>query len=332
MLLLFLTSAARAEEPQFAFGDDDCPDPRVLQAEIVRLTPQERRQELFDRVRVNVTDRGDSYRVTLITPDDRQDKSFADPNRDCAKRARFAAVFIVVTLFPPELDVEPQAETENPPESEAEPAPSEPGSEPPASERPAPREAPPPAPVVPPPRQELPEEQPFEPIARLELTGDGQLAPALGEAVGVQKAGAAVLAVLGRGSILATLGVGYTFPTRFDAGLVRARMSELPARVGVRFPWVAGPLGFAVDLSVSGAFRRVRGRDAVAPHQASQLGFGARGDFGLFYGLSERVYVLGGAQLGFEPAPSELRALPYGKVGTLPWLWLGARAGLGVAL
>jgi hypothetical protein len=332
LLLLFIVPAMAANEARFVFGDSACPDPRALEAEVVRLTPSERRQELFEAVRVNVSDAGDEYRVTLIASGDRQDKSFTDPSRDCIKRARFAAVFVVVALFPPELDIEPAEElsadgsgeqTAPGPQDAAlpveprvpEPAPKSPAKTPSPSREP-----------------DTPDDRPFDPIARIELTAESQLAPELGDSVGMYKLGGAVLAVLGRGGMLLTLGMGYTLPARFDAGLVRARMTELPARAGFRLPWESGRVGFALDFGATGALRRLRGRDAVVPHRASELRFGARCDVGLFYRLTPRIRVLGGVHASVEPGPSRLRALPYGDVGNMPWLWLGARLGLGVAL
>ncbi len=335
LLLLFIARPAGARDTEFVFGEAACPNPAELQAEVVRLTPQERHQELFERVRVNVADSGDTYRVTLVTPRDRQDKSFTDPARDCAKRARFAAVFIVVTLFPPELDTEEEPKAP-PPKTDA--AADEPTGEPLEAE-PAPVREPEPAPRVASPEPTKPERdalegpaRPFAPIARIELALEGSSAPALGSSVFANKFGPTVLGVLGRGSVLLTLGVGYTFPSRFDAGLVRVRMTELPARAGVRLVSGSGDLSLALDFGISAALRQLRGSEAVAPNEASDVGIGARVDLGMFYNLTERVAVLGGAHATFEPRPSELLALPYGSVGTLPWLWLGARAGFAVAL
>jgi hypothetical protein len=336
LLLLFVATPAASRDASFVFGDGTCPDPLTLQSEVVRLTPEPRREELFERVRVDVTDGGDTYRVTLITNEDRQDKSFTDPNRDCAKRARFAAVFIVVTLFPPELDLEGNSPGESAPGADS--APDEASV---AAPSPTPRRAQestpstegrPASPPESTSEQGSEDELGFDPIARIEVGSEGGLAPRMRDAVGVRKLGAGVLAVLGRGGIRLTLGMGYTFPTRFDAGLVRVRMSELPARVGIRLPWESGSLGVALDLGLSGALRQVRGRDAVEPNEASGVGFGVRADFGVFYALTQRLQLLLGVHATLEPAPAELVALPYGSVGTLPWLWLGARAGFAVAL
>jgi hypothetical protein len=141
-----------------------------------------------------------------------------------------------------------------------------------------------------------------------------------------------VLGVLGRGGVLVTLGVGYTFPSRFEAGLVRVRMTELPARAGVRLVSGSGDLSMAFDLGIAAALRQLRGSEAVVPNEASALGLGARADVGVFYRFTERSSVLGGVHATLEPGPLELLALPYGSVGTMPWLWLGARAGFAVAL
>ena len=52
---------------------------------------------------VDVADLGETYRVRLTTGNNQRVRVYRDLARDCEQRARFAAVFVVLTLMPPEL-------------------------------------------------------------------------------------------------------------------------------------------------------------------------------------------------------------------------------------
>ena len=54
-----------------------------------------------------LVEEGDSYTVSVTKADaTRMTTGYTDVARDCDTRARFAAVFVVLTVFPPELDLE----------------------------------------------------------------------------------------------------------------------------------------------------------------------------------------------------------------------------------
>lgn len=102
------SALAQSAEPMaprgFVMGESTCPSAAEVVRETLRLTPPHRQHVYAEAVRVELQDLGPSYRLRLFEPELRAEKTYVDPGRDCTRRARFAAVFVVLTLMPPEVE------------------------------------------------------------------------------------------------------------------------------------------------------------------------------------------------------------------------------------
>ncbi len=122
------TAAARARE--------------AIWSAVASIVPAKDRDRLARATRIEVSDLGDTYRVAVNAARGSTDcASTATSAHDCDHRARFAAVFIVLTLMPPDvlLDALPVPPPEPPPPPP--PPPPEPTSPPPPPPPPSPSAA-----------------------------------------------------------------------------------------------------------------------------------------------------------------------------------------------
>jgi len=99
---------AGADPASFSI-EGTCPDQAAVAAAIGALVPRGV-AALPEAAQVRLIDLGETYRVEARSDSAARTRTFRDPTRDCDQRARFAAVFIVLTLLPPELalGVEPE--------------------------------------------------------------------------------------------------------------------------------------------------------------------------------------------------------------------------------
>lgn len=95
LLCVGSTTAFAAELPLSVVPADGCPTKAQVLAELARLLPSPPPSAYG--ADIVVVDRGDRFDVDLAG----SQRSFAEPTRDCADRARTAAVAIAVTLAPP---------------------------------------------------------------------------------------------------------------------------------------------------------------------------------------------------------------------------------------
>jgi hypothetical protein len=65
----------------------------------------------FSAPRIDVAGLGTTYQVRIARDEGEKQRTFRDADRDCDRRAHFAAVFIVVTLLLPDVLQEPPSET-----------------------------------------------------------------------------------------------------------------------------------------------------------------------------------------------------------------------------
>jgi hypothetical protein len=84
-----------------------CPSHEAVWADVATLVGRER--ALAARPELSLEDLGDRYRVVVAG----RAHDYADPARDCSKRAEIAAVFVGLTLWP--LEVAPPPEPPPPP-------------------------------------------------------------------------------------------------------------------------------------------------------------------------------------------------------------------------
>jgi hypothetical protein len=294
----------------FTFGDGDCPEPNVVQREVLRLIPPERHDLLQHGLRIELEDLGESYRVRVSKDGTSLKKRYADPARDCDARARFAAVFAVLSVMPPELGADVQS-----------------------VEVPAPKPAAPPKPVsAPPPPPPPPPALPLAPLAHIELGALFSYAPAILGAPEFSAFGGELRVSLGRGSLASTLSVAYLSRAKFELRGVTGDLWQLPMSAGLRVTSDFGGLRMAGDLGLLAVVQRVRATDLASSRAASALELGARGGLTFQTELGAHVAPFFGAFVWLAPAPRDLSAEPLGVFGNLPYLWIGGSAGVSLGL
>jgi hypothetical protein len=269
--------------------------------------------------RVEIIDLGVQYRVRVSTADAGvNERTYEDPGRDCDRRTRFAAEFVVVSLLPPQLVLG----LGEPPE----PAPSLPAV---PEAAPAP---PPPAPAPPPVA-----EHPAFPVSaagrrawaiRVEVAALSLASPPVLGAPGLFMWGADGRVGVGKGPLSAVAGVGYLPKVEFVVSGVRAAVSRVPALLGVRVQPLKRPFVLTGEAGLSVAFEHYEG---MSPHQTSDTTRVAPGaeiaidaspmpSWGWAPFLSLRSTWL--------PVRQELVAAPQGAIANAPSLWFGGALGL----
>jgi hypothetical protein len=291
----------------FVFGAVECPDPKTVQQAVLNLIPPERHSLLARGVRVELEDLGDSYRVTVWNEGASVKKSYSDPARECDGRARFAAVFTVLTLMPPELGAEPVVEPE------------------PVAQKPPPaREA-----ELTVPRADSTARPPF---VRLEPSALFAYAPAILEAPSMHSFGGELRLVLGRGAFSGTLSVGYLPRARFELNDVQGELSRVPSSLGARFLSDFGAWSLSADFGLLLVAERVRANNLLTVTTQTAANFGLRAGVQLARPFGPHFAPFVGAFVWFSPAPSEISVLPQGVIGNLPYFWLGGAAGVSFGL
>ena len=315
-LLTFVAGFVLLTGPVHAAGDrrsleqavhgpsaDQCPLPSAVASETWKLTPADRR-DVFERLTdVVIEDLGSSYRVVVTTPDGTTTRTYPGPDRDCARRARFAAVFIVLTLMPPDVP---------PPEALPEP--------PPLVVAPAPV---PPEPV---------RSSPTPPVVRLELMATADQGLHLGRANAVLCRGARLQTLLGSGTFAPAFGIGYAPPVRFDVGPVRAEIARATTMAGLRARRGVGAFEVGAETAALVILSRVAGTNLAHPASDSGLELGAEISVTAAWRAGTLLQPFIGLEVQWIPIPRALIALPRGDLGTLPPLWLGASAGVALSL
>ena len=299
-----------SEPAGFVFGSLQCPDPKTVQQAVLSLIPPERHALLEEGVRIELEDLGDSYRVTVWKAGRSVKKSYSDPARECDGRARFAAVFSVLTLMPPELGADPLAK----PEPEPAPVPvSKPAPEPARIVEPAPA----------PPRP---------PFVHLELSAVYSSAPAILDSPSMYSFGGELRLSLGAGALSGTLSAAYLERARFDARGVQGEVERLPLSVGARLRSDFEAWRLSAELGLLLVPQRVRATNLLSQHADRSVDLGLRAGVQLARQSSAHFAPFVGAFACFSPAPSQLAALPQGVIGNLPYLWLGGAVGVSFGL
>jgi hypothetical protein len=270
----------------------------------LQLVSDDRARQLPRQAVVVVADRGDDYEVRVTSATSEARRRFDDPNRECERRVRFAAVFAITTLMPPELADSEVAEPPAPPPPRA-----------PAQKRPLPTIAPPAARHV-----------------RLELTGFAELSAALPGDARVLGFGGELRGAIGGSGIRATLAVGYVPETELTLGEFTGRIERLIGSAGIRVPVVAGPLPVFADAGVEGALERIRGTSPYRPAAATALQLGVRAALVVALTRETQLTPLLSLFATWVPAPRAIEKSPNGTIGNTPALWLGAGAGVALDL
>jgi hypothetical protein len=278
-------------------GSSSCPRPELVRAELATLLPPER---LNARLRalpgtptvVELYDLGVPFRVVAAG----HVREYRDEARDCAYRARVAAVFVALTIDPASVAMPP--------------SPPPPRAAPPAAIAEAP-----PAPLAP-------------PAARLDV------AAAVDAGFGsdrVAHGGAAVRLAIGRGRFAFAAGTLLLLPSDTTLGDVRLRQWRLPVDAGARATVTGLPFTPYVELGLSAAILSESAPDLVTSSGRTAVELGARASIGARFG-SSRFAPFAALHAELVPSPAAIFALPQGEVGHAPRLWIGATAGASVGL
>ncbi|HVV16500.1 MAG TPA: hypothetical protein VHH90_04790 [Polyangia bacterium] len=282
--------------------DGICPDERAVDRAITALIPRGV-GALPESAMISIEDLGETYRVDVKADGVARARLFRDAIRDCEQRARFAAVFIVLTLLPPELAAAVQPPPLPPP--------------PPVLPPPV---LPPPAPVAPPPPPRR---------LRLEVGVLAEAAPAVAASASMMALGGELRAAYRLGHVAAMLGVGFEPRISFSVGGLDGRELRVPVDAGLRIQRTARAVEVAGELSVVVAPFHAEGLDTAMPSSGTRLDVGARaGGLLRFAGPRTRLAPFLGLHAVVFPWPYEIGATPAGGLGTTPVLWLGATAGL----
>jgi hypothetical protein len=303
--------AAPVEPPVAITVSGTCPNAEAISAAIASIVPAKDLDRFASSARAEVSDLGDTYRVSVNAkgqgPGISRLRVYRDLAHDCDHRARFAAVFIVLTLMPPDvlLDALPP-----PPPPPAPPPP-------PVAPHPTVVVIPPPPPPVPPRR------------VRLELSALADVAPRSGSPLAVALGGE--LRVAPGPKRLGPVGAVGIAAGSIDLG-VSATEIRLPFDLGLRLPLVTrAALDLVADVGVAGAIFRDTGKNTPDPQAGTRLDLGARAGLVMHAGrLSDRLLGIAGIHGVAFPRPYEVTLLPQGTVGHTPAFWIGATLGLAV--
>jgi len=274
-------------------GPSTCPLPDAVWAELGTLVPRDRLNARLHAVAgntgavVQIIDLGVPYRVIAAG----RVREYRDETRDCAYRARIAAVFVALAIDPAEISM-------------GEPTP-------PAS----PTVPPPPPPVTGGPRGGT----------RLELGAVVDLGAGSGDRTA--EAGAALRLAIGRRRFALVAGAVALAPVDTTLGGVRLRQWRLPIDVGVRAQLAGDRVEPYGELGLRAAWLSERALDLAIPQSGTSLDLGLRGSVGGRLATHGRLAPFAALQAELVPSPPQVFALPEGVVGHTPWLWVGATVG-----
>lgn len=296
-------------------GTGSCPVPEAVRSELAGLVARDARpidvsSSETASPAVQVIDLGASHRV--VAPGGSRD--YSDPARDCAQRARVAALFIALTLQPVVF----------------------------GDQRPAVQPPPPPAPSASESRAPPPKIDVVEGAANgsawaagqrtSQLEAAGTVHVGLGAGSRPAEPGVALRLVLGRGVWALVLGIAASLPVDVMVEEVRLRRWRLPLDVGMRWHPPAQVSSFAPYVGAGAAISMITARalelTVSSTDRSTQLGMWVSG--GVRYVGWRGLTPFAGFQVEFVPFPPGIHVLPRGVVGHTPALWIGAAAGTAI--
>jgi hypothetical protein len=291
-----------SDELRFTSGTSECPTPTLVEEEVLTMVPSDKHDLFGQGVRVEVIDQGASFRVQIYKDDvEVGAKDYEDADRDCAKRGRFAAVFAVLTLMPPELHKDPLKDqhhepiTVKPPEPEPEP----------------------------PPKPDL---------VRIELSAMVGWAPPILGAPQLVSPGGELRVALGRDTLSGTLAVGYTLEMPFEIGELEGGFARMPASAGLRLRTVSESWEVSFDIGVLVALERIEGKSLRTRVRHTFVEAGVRSGLILAYKAGGGILPFVGFSSALVPVPRDLATLPTGVFGNTPYLGLEGSVGLALSL
>jgi len=288
--------ASTPPAPPVMSADGVCPDQTAVWSELGTLVPRERFQARLREVggagpAIAVADLGASYRVTAAG----RVRLYRDEARDCAERARVAALFIGLAIDPADTVAAAAPPPAPPTPQQARPSPTRP---------------------LPPP--ETP------PLLEVQVGPAFDVGLGSGN-TGFAPAGLVGLAV-GRGVVAALVAIAADLPADASAGSVRVRQWRAPVSVGVRARLARARVEPYAELGLAAGPIVARGRDVVSPSTAVSLELGVAAALGVRLGGRTGGFLVARGEL--VPDPPEVFAFPAGAAGHTARFWIGAAAGV----
>jgi hypothetical protein len=253
---------------------------------------------------VQIEDLGASYRIVVTTAKGTKERIYQGPERDCEKRARFVAVFVVLTLMPPEGQL---------PDATA-------------------AEATSPAPSLEISKPNLVPNLVAERLVRLEVAATAEQGIQLNGANGVGYFGGSLRALVGRGVLLPALGVSYAALGHFDAGGVQGDLARAAAHAGLRARVRTSAWEFGAEADAVVVTSRATATNLLHPTSDSGVELGVEAAVLVAVPTKMLVEPFLATAVRWIPVPHGLTAIPRGEVGVLPHLWIGASAGVALRL
>lgn len=332
-----------------------CPDGENVWATVSKLVPDAAPRLLSAKPNIRIDDFGDHYRVRVRTAAETLERDYTDSARDCGRRARFAAEFIVLALLPPHMA---EGATPSPPTApSAEPAPTPPLAGEATAGSPAPL-APPPIPSAPPEVSAPPHVAPAPPPAppnpstsapppaivpdaespphgstsspsflRVELSATSSYAPPVREAPSVLSWGAEVRARLGAGRLAGIVGASYWPQQVFHAGDLTGAVTRVPAVAGIRVQALRTGVELDADLALSVAFERYAGKNPLSPADATRVTPGSEATISACLAPAGGFAPFLAVQVSWFPIAQEIVVLPE-VLGKTPSLWVALALGV----
>ena len=276
-------------------GSSTCPQPEAVWRELGTLVPSERLARRLAETTgatppVQIFDLGVPYRVIAAG----RVREYRDETRDCAHRARVAAVFVALALDPA-VAVVPEAAS-----------------------------APPVAPAI----VVAPRVVPTNPIVDINVGGVAEAG--WGRDGHVTQAGLGLRLAIGRGPWAVVLGAVGLFPTDTVLGGVRLRHGRLPIDVGLRRRFFGDAVVLYGEAGMTAALLSERARDLLASESNTTVELGAFAAVGARFARASRLGPFVTLHAEIVPGPPSIQALPQGTVGHTPFIWLGATAGASI--
>jgi hypothetical protein len=332
-----------------------CPDGESVWATVSKLVPEAAPRLLSAKPNIRIDDFGDHYRVRVRTAAETIERDYTDSARDCGRRARFAAEFIVLALLPPHMAegatpspaTAPSAEPAPPPPSAGEATPGSPAplAPPPAPPGPPEASASPPAPLAPPsapltPSTSAPppaiapdaESPPPGSISspsffRVELSAASSYSPPIREAPSVLSWGAEVRARLGAGRFAGIVGASYWPQQVFHAGDLTGAVTRVPAVAGIRVQALRTGVELDADLALSVAFEQYAGKSPLSPADATRVTPGSEATIAACLAPAAGFAPFLAVQISWFPVAQEIVVLPE-ALGKAPSLWVALALGV----
>jgi hypothetical protein len=284
-----LPLTARASEKE---AQSTCPTPEAVSSAVRSVLGDSRPGEESGASVVVVRDLGDQYLVSVKG----SSREYADDARDCAARARVAAVFAALVLSPSN-DRTPK------PGTGASPSAGLIATQ--AASGPASRAA-------------------REGVLAIEAGILGAGAPRSAKAQ--LTAGGELRLVVIAGAWGLSFGVALPASSSFDSGLVRVGETRYPADLGIRRLWISNWLVAALDFGAVAAFCRLQQMDRPDMPAVPHVEVGVRAAATLSTAGRWGLYIRAFSE--FIPITRQIAVEPQGVVGRTSPFWGGAALGV----